>query len=132
MYENDPLASILADLRKRKIIQDFQVKNSRFNVSHNELHKPEVKEAIAEALGVKPENIRLPRVIEWNYIGNAFHNEWGNTNTWEWFEDDYMNGQRRLYGGLSENGGLSSVNWFGPDYRHGNLGFRPLVVFSEE
>jgi hypothetical protein len=72
----------------------------------------------------------LPRAIEWNYLGNAFHPEWGDTNTWEWFDDSYQNGTRRLRGGDSEYGGLSDVDWGVPARRRDGLGFRLLVRIS--
>jgi len=131
-YENDILAETLEDLRKKKVITDFEVKGSRFNISWDELHKPEVKKAIAEALDVPEESLRLPRAIEWNYLGNAYHPKWGETNTWEWFEDSYQKGTGRLGGGNSGGGGLSSVLWGDPSGRSDSLGFRPQVVFSRE
>ena len=128
-YKEDVLGPVLEDLRKRNIITDFKVKNSRFNISWDELNKPEVKQAIAEAMDVPEESLRLPRAIEWNFIGNAYHPEWGETNTWEWFDDPYLRGRRRLSGGRSGPGGLSRVRWDGPGDRSGSLGFRLQVVF---
>jgi hypothetical protein len=132
IYKEDALGTVLEELRKKKVITDFTVKGSRFNISWDELNKPEVKQAIAEALDVPPEALRLPRAIEWNYMGNVYHPEWGGTNTWEWFDDSYQKGQRRLYGGGSERGGLSNVYWFDPGVRSDDLGFRLQVVFSRE
>ena len=132
IYKEDVLGPVLEDLRKKNIITDFKVKNSRFNISWDELNKPEVKQAIAEALDVPQEALRLPRAIEWNYMGNVYYPEWGNTNTWEWFDDPYMKGQRRLRGGFSEFGGLSDVYWNGPGSQHDYLGFRLQVVFSQK
>jgi hypothetical protein len=132
MYENDILAETLEDLRKKKVITDFEVKGSRFRISWDELHKPEVKKAIAEALDVPEDSLRLPRAIEWNYLGNAYHPKWGETDTWEWFEDSLEKGARRLDGGHSGDGGLSFVSWDAPSDRYDDLGFRPQVVFSRE
>ncbi len=132
IYKDDVLRPVLEDLRKKKIITDFETKGSRFNISWDELNKPEVKKAIAEAMDVPEECLRLPRAIEWNVIGNAYHPEWGDTNTWEWFEDSYQKGARRLDGGGSGLGGLSHVDWDDPAERLGSLGFRPQVVFSRE
>ena len=131
-YNEDMLTPVLEDLRKRKIITDFTVKGSRFNISWDELQKPEAKQAIAEAMDVPVESLRLPRAIEWNFLGNAYHPEWGETNTWEWFDDPYQKGQGRLGGGLSEFGGLSGVYWVDPGGRVDSLGFRLQVVFSRE
>ncbi len=130
LYPDDELMGrVLEKLRKAKALPDFNTKTSRFNLSWEELHSPQVKAAIGEALNVPPESLRLPRAIEWNFLGNAHHQDWGDTNTWEWFEDTYQS-SKRLSGGHSENGGLSYVGWFEPRVRNDILGFRPLVVFS--
>ncbi len=131
MYKDDVLGETLEDLRKKKVITAFEVKGSRFKISWDELHKPEVKKAIAEALDVPEEYLRLPRAIEWNYLGNAHHPTWGDTDTWEWFEDSYQKGAGRLVGGSSRSGGLSYVDWTDPGVRGDSLGFRPQVVFSQ-
>lgn len=131
-YADDVIAETLEDLRKRKVITDFKVKDSRFNISWDELNKPEVRKAIAEALDVPQESLRLPRAIEWNYLGNIYYPKWGDTDTWEWFEDSYQKGQGRLDGGYSRYGGLSYVGWNDPVGRFVSLGFRPQVVFSRE
>ncbi len=131
IYKDDVLAETLEDLRKKKVLTDFEVKGSRFRISWDELHKPEVKKAIAEALDVPEESLRLPRAIEWNYLGNAYHPQWGETDAWEWFEDSLEKGAGRLDGGYSRGGGLSGVSWGAPSGRSGGLGFRPLVVFSQ-
>ena len=132
-YDNDVLAPALEQLRKKGLIEKYDSvpANSRFGIGWNELNQPEVKKALSEVLGVEPENLRLPKAIEWNYLGNAFYKKWGDSNTWEWFEDSYQNGQGRLFGGHSGGGGLSSVGWDGAGDRGGGLGFRPLVVFPQ-
>lgn len=133
MYENDDkIGNVLKKLRQQGMIENHKKADSRFNISWDELNRVGVKAALAKLLGVDPENLRLPRAIEWNYLGNAFHKEWGETNAWEWFEDSYDKSQTRLIGGLSDFGVLSNMNRFTPDDRAGNLGFRPLVVFSSK
>src|SRR3989344_6020734 len=130
-YENDDqIGDALGKLRQQGLIENYKETDSRFNISWDELNKTEVKEALAKILDIDPQNLRLPRVIEWNYLGNAFYERWGETSTWEWFEDEYDKGQRRLLGGISDYGGLSGVDWGAPGGRDFNLGFRPLVVFS--
>lgn len=131
MYENDDkIGNALKKLRKQGVIQKYEKADSRFSISWDELNKAEVKEVLAKLLDIDSENLRLPRAIEWNYLGNAFNNQWGETNTWEWFEDECDKGRKRLYGGNCHNGGLSFVNRNTPGNRYGLLGFRPLVVFS--
>jgi len=142
-YPDDELATILANLRQGSspvISPNWQDKKagtrhnpdaSRFGISWDELQKPEVKQAIATYLGVRPDLIRLPRAIEFNYLGNAFHPEWGTTNSWEWFDDPVSGGQTRLHGGSSHDGGLANVFHSTPSSRHHDLGFRPLVSFKK-
>ena len=130
-YEDDEkIGKVLKKLRANGVIEDFKKADSRFNISWGELNKTEMKEALAEILNTDPQNLRLPRAVEWNYLGNAFYERWGETSTWEWFEDEYDKGLGRLYGGDSDYGGLSYVYWDAPVNPIDCLGFRPLVVFS--
>jgi hypothetical protein len=127
MYANDPFKDVIEELRKQKVISGGKA-GSRFEISWDELHKPEVKAKLAEILGIAPDNLRLPRAIEMNFLGNAHYQKWGDTNTWEWFEDSYQ-GSRRLLGGDSDYGGLSYVDWGVSGHRLVSSGFRPLIVF---
>ena len=134
MYENDPFTLLLTQLRKEGKIQvpdwcrDIP-KASRFGVSDDEL-RGSVNPANANLLGVQPEEqVRVPKEIEFNVLGNLYHPEWGKTNTWEWLEDKFEDGNR-LIGGNSDSGGLARVNGHASDNRDNFLGFRPLVVFS--
>ena len=129
LYANDPFKEALEKLREGRIIQDYPTKDSRFNISHDELQKPEVKQALAQVLKVNPKDILLPKAMEWNYLGNAYYKEWGETNTWEWFEDEYEGGNC-LNGGHSDYGGLANVDYDSAGYRNDSLGFRSLVRFS--
>lgn len=105
---------------------------SRWGISWEELHKPKVKEAIAQALGVNPKNLRLPRAIEWSYLINAFDKKLGDdVSGEEWCEDAY-----RYSGHLSCHFSVGSttleVNHVS-NYRDGStLGFRPIVIFSSK
>lgn len=133
VYSNDQFGNILAQLRKDKKItvpSDYKhvPQNSRFAVSWDEL-KGHVLPAIAETLGVKTNQVRLPKEIEFNVVGNLFHPEWGQTSTWEWFEDRFGGGDR-LYGGGCGFGGLVNVSCSWSDGRNAGIGFRPLIVFS--
>ncbi|MDO8516426.1 MAG: hypothetical protein Q7S28_04190 [bacterium] len=132
VYEKDFLAPILKDLRAQRLIADHTVKESRFNIAWSELNQKEVRDAFARVLGVPGSSVRLPRAIEWNYLGNAFHPEWGATDTWEWLEDVYQQGGRRLGGGGFGYGGLSSIFCGDPDLPHARLGFRLIVVFPNK
>jgi len=132
MYENDPFAKLLTQLREKGKIQvpdwcrDIP-KDSRFGVSHDELRNS-VNPAIANLLGVQPEQVRLPKAIEFNVLGNLYHHEWGKTTSWEWFQDKFEDAYR-LIGGHSDFGGLAYVNFYASDYHGDRIGFRPLVAF---
>ena len=128
-YDDDVLEPVLEKLRKKKLIGDFEGKGSRFNISSYALEKPAVREALAKALGIPVEAFHLPRVIDNNYLVNAFYPEWGETDSSEWFEDVYQSNER-LFGGDSDYGGLSIVNWLDADDRDDFIGFRPLGRFS--
>ena len=133
MYENDPFAPVLTQLRRDGKIQvpDWCrniPKDSRFGVSHDELQSY-VNPGIANLLDVQPKQVRLPKAIEFNILGNLAHPEWGKTNTWEWFSNNF-GAVRRLIGGRRDRGGLADVDddWHG--HRHDYIGFRLQVASS--
>ncbi|MEK9152163.1 MAG: hypothetical protein AAB692_02260 [Patescibacteria group bacterium] len=128
-YDRDLLAPVLADLRQKGLIANFQNTGSRFNISPDELEKPEVRAALAATLGIPVENFHLPRAVDANYLGNAFYPEWGETDCLEWHEDVYQI-RLRLFGGHPDGGGLSYVNWHDAGHRFGSIGFRPQGRFS--
>ena len=131
-YDNDTdfLGPVLEELRQKGLIQSFKHPGSRFYISPQELENPAVIEAIARAYNLKPEQITLPRMIEFNVLGNIHHPEWGESNCSEWFSDQHKAGLKRLDGGNSVNGGLAYVGSRGPGVRSGNIGFRALGRFS--
>jgi len=96
-------------------------------LSWDQLHNDILPE-IAKKFGVSQSQIRLPKAIEFNVLGNMHHSEWGETNTWEWFEDSFE-ADSRLVGGRSDVGGLALVNHLSSASPYDNVGFRPLVVF---
>ena len=128
MYENDPFGSFLKQLRKDKKIQTRKdiPETSRFAISHDELTQV-VLPKIAKLLEIESSQVRLPKEIEFNVIGNFKYPEWRNTNTWEWFADKFGDGYR-LVGGGSDSGGLALVYRPWSDRHYGRVGFRPLVV----
>jgi len=136
MYEKDPFASVLEKLRLEGKIEahhgwgDETLDNSRFNISRGELRE-QVFPAIAELLGVKRNQARLPKAIEFNFLGNIAHPEWNDTSTTEWFDDHFMNGDL-LVGGehfFLFDEGVITVSEVPSDFRLQNLGFRPMIVF---
>lgn len=131
MYADDPFSIAIKKLRQAGAIADYAKKDSRFNISADELAKSELKIALAKVLAVDPAQLGYLRAIEFNVLGNAFYPEWGETDTWEWFEDQGVKnlGGGRLNGGYSDNGGLSRVSCAESAPRDDSLGFRPLVRF---
>lgn len=129
-HENDPFGHLLAKLRKDKKIQTIRgiPNTSQFGISHDELTQVVLPE-IAKLLEVDASQVRLPRAIEFNIIGNFKHPEWGKTTTWEWFDDKFGDASR-LVGGNSDVGGLAGVNLHWSGGHRGSVGFRPLVVVS--
>ncbi len=142
-YKDDPLEMAIAKWRgvdpKRRPI------GSRFMLTWKELHSAELKDALAKVLGVHPDQFRLPRAIEWNFLGNAYHPEWGDTDTSEWLEDTLYNKDNEwpmrsplCIGDKQKNNiphsGLSKLvrpeDAPFADYHFENVGFRPLITLS--
>lgn len=133
MFENDPFVSTLKELRESGQIQlkpwTERIVNSgsRYGISYDEIQKS-VNPAIAILLGVVQTQVRLPRALEYNLLGNMYHPEWGNTFTWDWLQEIYADNMPLLVG-RSKNGGLASYDCT-TSQRHGDhIGFRPLIVF---
>ena len=78
-YGNDGnfLGPVLEKLRKKGLVEKSERPMSRFSVSPEELEKPVVAAAIAEAMGLGPGQVSLPRMVEFNVLGNLHHPEWG-------------------------------------------------------
>lgn len=136
LHENDPLGPLLERLRRESKIQKFEgiiPETSRFGISHDELTQVVLPE-IARILGIESVQVRLPRAIEYNVIGNLKHPEWGEhgANTAEWLQDSFEHSGRCCYliGGNPVRGDLRSVIYDSPDKRFGSVAFRPLVVIS--
>ncbi len=95
MYENDPFAPLMQDLRGSGRIQKYQYvpDNSRFGPSAGEIEQvilPEFARINLPASAL----MRTPREIEFNVLGNMYHPEWGQTNTWEVMNDQFGRGGR--------------------------------------
>ena len=134
MYDHDPLAPVLEDLNHRGLISqtmsDGTTKldpQSRFGLSPADFTKPEVMNAFAKALDLKPGQASLTETIVWNVLANIHYPEWGTTDTHEWQKETLGSGLR-LMSGYSDDGGASNVRW--DDRPGGRVGFRPLGRFS--
>ena len=130
-YENDLIIQhVLKELAKNHVLNAEAVKGLR-NIIHPDMFKKsefwEAFEAALDLEDIPGAIVRLPRAIEANVMGQGtgFHD----TNTWEWCEEYYRSGGR-LVSGDSVLGGASGVRWLGG--AGGDVGFRPLVVFSSE
>ncbi|HEU0050426.1 MAG TPA: hypothetical protein VFQ60_00015 [Patescibacteria group bacterium] len=134
-YANDPLAQALEELRKKKIVENFEVKGSRFHLSPQELENPKVLTAFAKVLNLDAIPgliIDIPRVIEFNLLGNIYYPQWGTTSAYEWFSDKCQYGGQRFYGGRSFVGGLSYILSVSPKDRGDrsvDIGFRLIARF---
>jgi len=133
-YENDQafLGPVLEKLRKIGLIANFENPRSRFAISADELQESKVVAAIAETCGLKLQQDILPRMIEFNVLGNIHHPEWGETRCGEWFADGFRASgyDWHLNGGSSDQGGLSFVYYGDDGDRSGKYGFRVLGRFN--
>ncbi len=68
-------------------------------------------------------NIRLPFLIEYNYLGNAFYNQWKEEETWEWLEDTLMDGNHLAVGSKR----IGRFGWDPPNFWSTMLTFRPVI-----
>jgi len=54
--------------------------------------RKEVEEKILPSINnLKIDNLRLPKYLEYVYLGECFYSGWGNTKSWEWLEDRLKN-----------------------------------------
>ena len=122
VFPSDWLSPIIARLREQGKIGKYNniPMGSRFAITNDEWRNV-VCPAIAEALGFRPEQVRLERAIEFNAIGNLYDPNRGKYNMWEWFEDIFggfqpalrwMSRGRRLFGvgNFSTKGGVLHID----------------------
>ncbi len=129
VFVNDPLATIFADLRSKKLIgrHSNTPDGSRFSITPNEWQDC-VLAHVASKLGVTRAQMRLERAIEFNAIGNLYDPNRGKFNAWEWFEDRFEDSSR-LCGGGRVCGGLADVDDYWHGRRSSGIAARPLVSF---
>lgn len=132
VYENDFLEETMRTMRAEGALDHNSDLNpgTRFFTSWTEWNE-KIRPEAAKVLGVRPEQTRLPKVMEYNYLGNLLHPEWGSTDTWEWLQEACGDGKYRMRAGHSFAGGLAIVYWRGPAGHGTDRGFRPVVDFSE-
>lgn len=112
LHQNDYLGKILKE-------KGF---GSRFCLTIHEIN--DLKPFILNFLKIESQKIiRLPFFIEYNYLGNAIYKQWRTTETWEWFEDKFDDGQY-LAGGSYD---VSCMGWEPPEFWSTILTFRPVV-----
>lgn len=95
---------------------------SRFCMTRGDIDA--LKPAVRRLLAIPADtHIRLPFFCEYNYLGNAFYPNWGNTQTWEWLED-LFDGKNYLASGSRSVGAIGvdpSKHW------STILTFRPVI-----
>lgn len=130
VFPDDPLTSIISRLRQERKIGNHEKtpSGSRFAITNDEWREI-VCPAIAKEIGVKPEQVRLERVVEFNAIGNLYDVNRGKFAIWEWFTDHFRDSDR-LYGGDRKHGGLADVYHYPSNHRVDFLAGRPLVSFA--
>jgi len=131
MYEDDDdfLGPVLENLREKGLISKFKHAQSRFNVLPKDLRQPEVIAAIAQACGLKPEQLSLPRMIEANILGNIHHPEWRRRNA---CSERLTDGSKGILRNGAEGCGTAEDEafWNEFDSMHSVVGFRPIGRFS--
>ena len=102
--DEDFLGPVLENLRDRNLIVNFKHPQSRFNISFDELEKPEVITAMAAACGLKPEQISTPRMVEFYFLQSFHYPGWRNWQSAsdEHFSDKKMSGRLCLLGGKAD------------------------------
>jgi hypothetical protein len=119
---HDPIAAILPG-------------QTRYEMNWQELHDPKLKAQMAEILKVEPDQVTLPRAIEFNTLGNFYHYDWGRKEEWTMLDDVTYDGVP-LVAGNSFHGGLSHVGFGRVNARRGWTGgesvFRLLIRFPEK
>ena len=132
LYENDFLEETMRTLQEANVIEHNHnlALGTRFYASWVEWYE-KIRPEAAKLLGVDINQVRLPRVVEFNYFGNLLHPDWGTTDTWEWLQEACAGGKYRMRGGHSFAGGLAIVYWRSPPGHGTDRGFRPVVDFSQ-
>lgn len=137
MYQHDAsfLGEIIGRMRRNGVIptRRYIEPGSRYAISWAEIHRFLLPE-IAKALGLKRDQVRLPRLVEFSFLSNCFYPQWYQGNTWEWFEDTarFGIGEECLFGGKFSFASMSSAvytNW--PEARSDRIGFRPLILLGK-
>jgi len=137
MYRDDSdfLGKIIGQMRENGVIprRGYIEKGSRYAISWTEIHRFILPE-LAKLLGLKRDQIRLPRLVEFCFLSDCFYPQWYQGNTWEWFEDNVRFGSReeKLFGGKFSFATMSTsvyTNW--PEARSDRIGFRPLILLGK-
>jgi hypothetical protein len=126
IYEDDPLAELISSLRAAGAVRRSQdvPDGARVLISMPELQR-EVFPALANLLKIKAggASIRVPRAMEYSFLGNLRYPFLGDGLTREWLHDQ-VGEFDRLVAGFRLNG----VDLYLASTRHVSLGFRPLII----
>ncbi len=129
VFVNDPLASVISDLRDKKLVgkNSNTPIGSRFAIRLDEWQDI-VLAHVASKLNVMRSQMRLERAVEFNAIGNLYDPNRGKFNAWEWFEDHFGDSYF-IFGGGGVLGGLAHVSRGRLIPQCSHIAARPLVSF---
>lgn len=134
LYPNDSLGPTLARLRQERKLYTYEFRKgfypetTRYWIPPKEIFE-KISPEIANILKVDPDMSRLPTALETNILANIFYKEFGNTDTWEWFQDRIKSSEPLVGGGKNE-GGITHIAK-GHSYVIGEnyIGFRSMIIF---
>lgn len=137
-YKNDYLEFVMRDLRRKGTVGEYRSvpERSRFGTTFEEIEQV-ILTKVVNITRIGGE-LRNKKYIEFNFWGNTFHPEWGQTNTLEWFADPFfhrwpvVHPSQRLFGGFSALGGLGNVQYGWPNQRSDRVAFGYVVRFPSK
>jgi len=127
---NDPIGQMIEDFRKSETIgkYDDTKLQSRFSIRPDS-EWPLIFKAVADKLQIpKQATVRHPRANERNLFGNTIPELRETFDCWEWYADDFSDGDR-LVGCYRGDGGLADVHCSWHGYRDQAFAGRLSVSF---
>ena len=115
IHEKDYLAEVLKE-------KGF---GSRFCLNVEEVR--ELDTFILKFLRLDNKKVRFPFYLEYNYLVNMIYSDWIKSDTWEWLEDELIDGSH-----LAIGRDVSSFGWDTPSFWSTILTFRNIVIFFLE
>ncbi len=134
-FQDTLIGGVIIKLREQESIAryDHGDQTSRFGVSAKEWQE-QIRPALAREFGVEINKVRLETAVEANVIPQLYpympRKDDGTTNTRVWYEECFEDVSNRLFGGNSDYGGLSDVDFYSVGDHWHDRSFRPLVVLA--